>query len=93
MSGHYHSLINTQADEVSAGSHSHSTEVQPALLGIRANLPAPVIIRRPPFANGFHWTPAALANLLLIEPTHADAGRRHCRADIAEQGFRRFDRR
>jgi len=42
-------------------------------LGLAADLPAPLIIGRTPFANVFDMPVATGAHTLLVEPTNADA--------------------
>jgi hypothetical protein len=45
----------------------------PAQVGVGADLPAPIVVRRPPFTDVFHVTEAAQADFMLIQPTQADA--------------------
>ncbi|KKX59657.1 hypothetical protein PU99_18770 [Pseudomonas putida] len=54
-----------------------------ALIGLGANDPPALVIRRAPFTDVFDMAKTPEADLLLIQPTHAAARRRDCRADIA----------
>jgi hypothetical protein len=45
----------------------------PALIGIGADQPAPIIVRRAPFADIFHMPEAAQTDLMLVQPAKADA--------------------
>lgn len=55
---------------------------------------APALIgRRPPLADVFNVAMTPRADFVFVEPADADARRWHSRADVAEQRFRRSDRR
>ena len=51
-------------------------------LGFTADLPAPFVVGRTPFADVLDMTETPGTDPALVEPTHADARRRHRRADV-----------